>query len=669
MTRHIASALALLLSLALLLPPGHAAATDLSTSAGFLFDIEDGLGFAFDNDGTVGDGGTADGSRGDSYDGGFILRVNGTAYAPAASAVGSVSGRTITMPAVMIGMLRVHRIIYVPASGGNYIRYVEVVENMSGAAIAATVAINVNLGSDGTTGEAVTGSSSGDTIANTMDSWFGTDSPTDSDLALAFVVQANEPTVRATASGRTSGGIVDYSFNAMVPAGGRIAVMHFGIQNTSPTLAHADAAAIVLEPESIYAGLDGPTRDALINWGVRTGPCAGADGSTCTVTGVGAGRCYAGVCCPGCWDGAACRSGRGASACGVAGGACNVCDDEDQCTTNTCTAGVCSYPLSPSGTVCNDGAYCTAVDTCDGAGACLGTGSPCDDGSSCTTDICDEGAMSCMNAMLPDTCLIAGTCVASGTPNPTNGCQVCNAGVSTSAWSPIPVGSACGTERCSAGRFFPGGACNSAGLCEPPAARDCPTGSCDGTICEGACTAASCTSGTFCSSVTLACEPLIANGGGCSLSSTCASGFCTDGVCCESECTGTCARCGGTGRCALIASGADPDRECAGDDVCDGAGACRMASMADAGTDSGVMDAGIDAGIEMGDTGPEDAGVDSGSFDANIMLPDVPLNVDAGGGGGGDGCSCSAPGTPARNAPLGMVVGLALALGLLRRRR
>ncbi len=667
MTRHIASALALCIAtLSLVLAPSHAAATDLSTSAGFLFDIEDGLGGAFDNDGTVGDGGTSDFTRFDSYDGGFELTVNTTLYNPATSAVGSVSGRTITMPAVMIGMLRVTRIIYVPAAGENYIRYVEVIENTSGAAIAANVEIDVNLGSDGS--ETVTGTSSGDTTANNMDSWIATDDGAGGDLALAFVAQANEPTVRATSFTRTSG-FVTYVFNAMVPAAGRIAVMHFGIQNTTPALAAADAAAIVLEPESIYAGLDGATRDALINWGVRTGPCAGADGSTCTVTGVGAGRCYAGVCCPGCWDGAACRSGRGASACGVAGGMCNVCDDEDQCTTNTCTAGVCSYPLSPSGTVCNDGAYCTAVDTCDGAGACLGTGSPCDDGSSCTDDICDEGAMSCMNVMQPDTCLIAGTCYAAGTSNPTNACQSCNAATSTTAWSPIPVGSACGTERCSAGRFFPAGACNAGGICEPPAARDCPSGSCDGTICEGACSPADCAAGTFCSNVTLMCEPLITLGGGCSLSSNCASGFCIDGVCCESECSGTCSRCGGTGRCALIASGADPDRECAGDDVCDGAGACRMASMADAGVDAGMMDAGMDAGMEMGDSGPEDAGFDGGSFDANIVLPDVPLRVDGGGGGGREGCSCSAPGTPARRAPIALVLGVALALGLVRRRR
>jgi len=94
-----------------------------------------------------------------------------------------------------------------------------------------------------------------------------------------------------------------------------------------------------------------------------------------------------------------------------------------------------------------------------------------------------------------------------------------------------------------------------------------------------------------------------------------------------------------------------------------------MATVADAGIDAGAMDAGTDVGMEIGDTGPEDTGFDGGNFDANIMLPDVPFNVDGGGGGGRDGCSCSAPGTPARHAPLGMLLGLAVGVGLIRRRR
>lgn len=65
---------------------------------------------------------------------------------------------------------------------------------------------------------------------------------------------------------------------------------------------------------------------------------------------------------------------------------------------------------------------------------------------------------------------------------------------------------------------------------------------------------------------------------------TCASGFCVDGVCCESACEGTCESCtaGVDGRCSPYAAGSDPDSECAVETpescgstgVCDGARKC-----------------------------------------------------------------------------------------------
>jgi len=72
------------------------------------------------------------------------------------------------------------------------------------------------------------------------------------------------------------------------------------------------------------------------------------------------------------------------------------------------------------------------------------------------------------------------------------------------------------------------------------------------------------------------------NGTACSSASVCASGFCVDGVCCESACDGACVSCNQTGRagkCTAYTIGSDPESECgAGSDpcrmVCNGAGAC-----------------------------------------------------------------------------------------------
>ncbi|HHH29835.1 MAG TPA: hypothetical protein ENK57_16025 [Polyangiaceae bacterium] len=71
----------------------------------------------------------------------------------------------------------------------------------------------------------------------------------------------------------------------------------------------------------------------------------------------------------------------------------------------------------------------------------------------------------------------------------------------------------------------------------------------------------------------------------CELPTDCATGFCVDGRCCNDECAGTCRACSadktGTadGLCTLIASGDDPDDECAAADTCNGDGSCGQCDM------------------------------------------------------------------------------------------
>ena len=62
----------------------------------------------------------------------------------------SRSPRTATP---MAGLL-VRRLVYVPATGGDYARYLEVLENTGASPISTTVEVYGNLGSDGATQEA-----------------------------------------------------------------------------------------------------------------------------------------------------------------------------------------------------------------------------------------------------------------------------------------------------------------------------------------------------------------------------------------------------------------------------------------------------------------------------------------------------------------------------------
>ncbi len=161
---------------------------------------------------------------------------------------------------------------------------------------------------------------------------------------------------------------------------------------------------------------------------------------------------------------------------------------------------------------------------------------------------------------------------------------------------------ACGAKSPAGGLCAEDLECTSAG---------CVDALCCDSPCSGACQACSQTKtgkldGT-CASIVAATDPdnecagaLSCNGRGacqsahgaaCTAPTDCGSGFCVDGLCCNSDCTGTCMACsakkkggGQDGVCDAISDGTDPDDECAaqaqstcgrtGD--CNGVGGCAL---------------------------------------------------------------------------------------------
>jgi hypothetical protein len=125
------------------------------------------------------------------------------------------------------------------------------------------------------------------------------------------------------------------------------------------------------------------------------------------------------------------------------------------------------------------------------------------------------------------------------------------------------------------------------GVCCDSAACTGPCRSCNVSGSEGTCVLAkagtevpgSCSNGQACDGTG---NCLTSNGQACTSADTCASGFCSDGVCCNNACTGTCASCnlpGQVGKCSPYAAGTDPQDECGkGTGVCkstcDGVGSC-----------------------------------------------------------------------------------------------
>ena len=76
---------------------------------------------------------------------------------------------------------------------------------------------------------------------------------------------------------------------------------------------------------------------------------------------------------------------------------------------------------------------------------------------------------------------------------------------------------------------------------------------------------------------TLAPEFSRQNGRPCASVSSCASGFCVDGVCCNSACDGVCRRCGFSGSCEVLSSRVSDSGTCEAPKECSSGGVCMMA--------------------------------------------------------------------------------------------
>jgi hypothetical protein len=238
-------------------------------------------------------------------------------------------------------------------------------------------------------------------------------------------------------------------------------------------------------------------------------------------------------------------------------GAAGTCDLAENCSGSSTSCG--PDVLAPQGTVCNQGFLCSGMDAgcptactmdvqCATGARCIGNvcvlqvgpGSPCTQDVQCTTTFCADGV--CCNSAC------------------TEACATCNLANSVGTCSPVAVAN--------------------------PGDPSCSPYVCDGTsrLCPGSCSnSLQCATGFNC--VAGACVPVKPNAAACTADSQCASGFCTDGVCCNSRCAGGCQACdvaGAVGTCTLAGRGEVGTPSCA-PFVCDGKSAdCPAACEADA---------------------------------------------------------------------------------------
>lgn len=151
-----------------------------------------------------------------------------------------------------------------------------------------------------------------------------------------------------------------------------------------------------------------------------------------------------------------------------------------------------------------------------------------------------------------------------------------------------PAGVACSAPTCAGGVKTLAKVCDGEGSCAANGTESCATGKCDGDVCPGQCASNDQCATGYCDVVSGDCVTKLDPGAACVSAEQCQSGFCTDGVCCNSACSGVCETCAAAkgasadGVCSPAASGADPDNECAdqgsasckSNGSCDGARAC-----------------------------------------------------------------------------------------------
>ncbi|MBI3184264.1 MAG: hypothetical protein HYZ28_19195 [Myxococcales bacterium] len=319
------------------------------------------------------------------------------------------------------------------------------------------------------------------------------------------------------------------------------------------------------------------------------GTCKLAQGSACSAAGdCASGFCADGVCC--------------ASACT---GTCQACNLLGQC--------------APVAKGLSDAPSCVGTSACDGAGNCqkvLGQG--CAISSDCLSGFCADGV--CCDAAC------GADCKACNVPGSLGVCSDVSAGYVDGACTGLracdgkgtcksALGRACAAaSECLSGNCVAGTCCNAG--CQPGGCvegvrcnaeactlpSECASGNCaDGVCCDTACsgTCAACDlagRAGKCSSVPKGqtdvgtCEvPNACDGAGqcsmkpigaaCQSAAVCMSGFCVDGVCCDSSCDGTCEACNVAerlGTCSRAPVGKSDIGTCEPPKACDAAGACSL---------------------------------------------------------------------------------------------
>jgi hypothetical protein len=133
-----------------------------------------------------------------------------------------------------------------------------------------------------------------------------------------------------------------------------------------------------------------------------------------------------------------------------------TCHLDSDCASDHCADGVCcDQACDGQCEACTaaqkgsgvDGVCGAAADGTDPRGACTGGG------AACLLAACQGGV--CQVSVQAGVCFVNGSCFSAGSRDPTNACQICAPGTSSTAFSPAVDGTPCPAGRCLAGACGP----------------------------------------------------------------------------------------------------------------------------------------------------------------------------------------------------------------------
>ena len=291
---------------------------------------------------------------------------------------------------------------------------------------------------------------------------------------------------------------------------------------------------------------------------------------------------------------------------------CNATGECQMAMQTPCGAYTCDNTAAACRTSCSDDPDCASGHVCE-MGACvaiLENGVACDRDEQCQSGFCADGVCCdsvcdgvCQSCLESLTGSAVGTCanVRLGEAEPDAACPAdgapCGAdGTCDGAGACATVavsGKSCGPNQCQ-GSGVATQACDGAGTCAATLSTMCAPYGCDSAAadCRTECIGdGDCAPGNVCEMG--ACVGTREDGVACSRDEQCQSGFCTEGVCCDSTCTEVCQSClesltgAATGTCSNVTLGtlepagrcSDDGTSCGADGTCDGAGSCATVAV------------------------------------------------------------------------------------------